>query len=251
MQMILAKNMGFCFGVRRAVEMALNRAAEQGSVYSLGELIHNKCVVEELASRGVIPINSLEELPEGGTLVIRSHGVPRRIYDECAAKGVSLVDCTCPFVKKIHGIVGAQAEEGRRIVIAGDPSHPETIGINGWCGDAALFVRSPGEVDALKETSAPDEQLCLVSQTTFDLAAFKRIEARFRELFPDAVVFNTVCSTTEERQKEAEEISSKCDVMLVLGDLHPYKYPRIVEFVPELPKTHSGKIRRNALRDAK
>ena len=220
MQMILAENMGFCFGVRRAVEMALQKASERGSVYSLGELIHNRGVVDDLASKGVIPVESIDELPEGGTLVIRSHGVPPRIYAECEKRGIPYVDCTCPFVKKIHGIVMQKSAEGKRIVIAGDPSHPETIGINGCCSDSALFVRNASDVSSIREIVAEGEQICLVSQTTFDLKSFEAIAEETRAVFPDAEIFNTVCSTTEERQKEAEEISSKCDVMLVLGDRH-------------------------------
>ncbi|MBO4848721.1 MAG: bifunctional 4-hydroxy-3-methylbut-2-enyl diphosphate reductase/30S ribosomal protein S1 [Clostridia bacterium] len=220
MQLILAENMGFCFGVRRAVDMALSEAEKRGRVCSFGELIHNREVVEDLENRGVIPIDSLGDLPDGCALVIRSHGVPPRIYEECGKRGIELIDCTCPFVKKIHNIVREQYSEGRRIVISGNPDHPETVGINGYCGNSALFVKSAEDAAALKAKVGEDEKICLVSQTTFDLAEFKRIERTVSELFPDARVFNTVCSTTEERQKEAAELSAKCDVMLVLGDRH-------------------------------
>ncbi|MBO4562501.1 MAG: bifunctional 4-hydroxy-3-methylbut-2-enyl diphosphate reductase/30S ribosomal protein S1 [Clostridia bacterium] len=228
MQLILAENMGFCFGVRRAVDMALSEAGKHGKVYTLGELIHNREVVDELSEKGVIPIDSLAELPEGGVLIIRSHGVPPSVYEECRERGITLIDCTCPFVKKIHGIVTEQYRAGKRIVISGNPGHPETVGINGCCEGSALFVRRAEDVDALK-TAGEESGFCLVSQTTFDLKEFERIAYRMRELFPDAVIFNTVCSTTEERQKEAAEISSKCDVMLVLGDMHSSNTQKLAE----------------------
>ena len=219
MRLILAQNMGFCLGVRRAVEMAKKAAAERGRVYTLGELIHNGTAVKELEASGVIPISSLDELPEGGTLVIRSHGVPPEVYETCNKRGVPFIDCTCPFVMKIHDIVTKRYSEGFRIVISGDPDHPETVGINGCCGGSALFVRSAEDVDRLQEIVG-ESKVCLVSQTTFDLETFKRIEERFRALFPEGEVCNTVCSTTRERQDEAAEISKNCDVMLVLGDKH-------------------------------
>ena len=220
MKLRLAKNMGFCFGVRRAVDMATGAARERGRVYTLGELIHNRQVVSELENEGVFAISSIDELPPGGTLVIRSHGVPPSVYEECGRKNVPVIDCTCPFVMKIHDIVTKHWNEGFHIVISGDPVHPEVVGINGCCGGSALFVRRAEDVDEVLKEVGADTKLCLVSQTTFDLAAFNEIKARFEELFPNGKVFSTVCNTTEERQKEAEELSSNCDVMLVLGDHH-------------------------------
>ena len=220
MQVIAAKNMGFCFGVRRAVDMAKEAAERKGRVYTLGELIHNKSVISELEDMGIIPIDSVDKLPEGGTLIIRSHGVSPMIIEQCREKGIDFIDCTCPFVIKIHNIVTEHYKAGKRIIISGNPDHPETVGINGCCDNSALFISKADELDGLADRLGRGTEVCLVSQTTFDLAEFIRIEARFLELFPNGEVFNTVCSTTEMRQKEAEEISSKCDVMLVLGDHH-------------------------------
>lgn len=219
MRILTAKNIGFCFGVRRAVEMAKAAARERGRVYTLGELIHNHTAVEELEHEGVLHIDSLDELPEGAALVIRSHGVPPEIYEKCAERNIPIVDCTCPFVMKIHDIVTSLYREGWGIVISGDPKHPETVGINGCCEGTASFVRTPEEV-ALLRSREEGERFCLVSQTTFDLDSFRGIEAEFKRLFPEGKVFNTVCSTTRDRQNEAAELSKKCDMMLVLGDKH-------------------------------
>lgn len=228
MQLKLMKNMGFCFGVRRAVDKARRLAEEKGRVYTLGELIHNRGVIEELSEEGVLPIGSIDELPEGATLIIRSHGVSPSLISEIESRGISYVDCTCPYVKKIHDIVKEKYAEGYRIVISGDPAHPECIGINGCCGNNALFVRNREDVDSI-EAGAASDKICLVSQTTFDRAEFLVIKDRFTERFPHAEVFNTVCSTTEERQKEAAELSADCDVMLVLGDHHSSNTQKLAE----------------------
>ncbi|MBO4384143.1 MAG: bifunctional 4-hydroxy-3-methylbut-2-enyl diphosphate reductase/30S ribosomal protein S1 [Clostridia bacterium] len=220
MQIIAAENMGFCFGVRRAVDLALEKAGEKGKVYSLGELIHNKSAVCELESKGVIPIASLDELPDGCALVIRSHGVPPSIIEECSARGIEIIDCTCPFVKKIHDIVKDHFGMGYKIIISGDPAHPESIGINGCCGSSAIFISKAEELYEISEKNGAGAKLCLVSQTTFDLNEFLKIKELFADLFPDGKVFNTVCVTTEQRQTEAAKISAKCDVVLVLGDMH-------------------------------
>ena len=228
-KVLIAENMGFCFGVRRAVKMAVEAAEEKGRVFTLGELIHNREVVSELASRGVEPISSLDELPRGGTLIIRSHGVSPFVIERCSEEGIEFVDCTCPFVAKIHEIVTREYREGSRIFITGDPEHPESIGINGCCDGKAVFLRSPEEAASITELSKEDDKLCLVSQTTFDLAVFNAVSSEFKKRFPKGRVYKTVCSTTETRQKEAEEISSKCDVMLVLGDPHSSNTKKLAE----------------------
>jgi 4-hydroxy-3-methylbut-2-enyl diphosphate reductase len=229
MRLITAKNMGFCFGVRRAVDMAKKVAAAHGNAYTLGELIHNGAVVSELAEEGIVPISSLDELPQGGVLIIRSHGVPPAVIEECARRGIETVDCTCPFVMTIHDIVKEKYSEGFTIVISGDRDHPECVGINGCCENSAVFVKSTDELDSLCGALKEKGKLCLVSQTTFDLSSFQKIEERFTALFPDADVFRTVCSTTEQRQKEAEEIAEKSDVMLVLGDHHSSNTQKLAE----------------------
>lgn len=233
MRLILAENMGFCFGVRRAVNMAQEAAAKNGSVYTLGELIHNTRAVNELKERGVFPISDLDELPEGGTLIIRSHGVPPAILDECEKRRIPFIDCTCPFVTKIHDIVKEHYAQGYGIVITGNPNHPETIGINGCCEKNAVFISKADDVYRLAESFGNDAKLCLMSQTTFDIASFNEIADRFRSAFVNGVVFNTVCNTTEKRQKEAAELSSKCDVMIVLGDKHSSNTEKLVKICGE------------------
>ena len=242
MQIKLAKNMGFCFGVRRAVDIAKKAAAEKGRVYTLGELIHNRSVVTELSEEGIIPIGNIDELPADGTLIIRSHGVSPKVVEECERRGISYIDCTCPFVMKIHDIVSEHHKNGYAIVITGNPDHPETVGINGCCDDTACFLREASDVDALSGRIGADGKICLVSQTTFDLNEYRRIEERFLSVFPDAKIFNTICNTTEERQNECEKLSSICDVMLVLGDLHSSNTQKLADIC----KKHCKIIKRIA-----
>ena len=221
MKIILAKNAGFCFGVRRAVELTEQTAAkvaESGGaakVFTFGELIHNRDVVNRLREAGIAPIESLDEAQRGDYVIIRSHGVPKKIYEELETRGINFIDATCPFVSNIHRIVSAAYERGEQVFIVGNPEHPETIGINGHCGNSAIFIRGEEELRKLEGRSG-----CLVVQTTFDSETFAAMQRVIEREYPRIRVFNSICSTTFERQREAEELSKKCDVMLVLGDKH-------------------------------
>ena len=151
MKILLAKNNGFCFGVRRAVEMALSLANPERPVYTYGSIIHNEDVVGELKEKNVHAVKTMEGLESGDTLIIRAHGVPPEVYREAEARGLNLKDATCPFVKKIHRIVEKETAAGRRVLIAGEEKHPEVIGIRGWAGSWPWFwkkkktqQRSPG-----------------------------------------------------------------------------------------------------------
>ena len=221
MKIILAKSAGFCFGVRRAVELTEQTAAkvaESGGaakVFTFGELIHNRDVVNRLREAGIAPIESLDEAQCGDYVIIRSHGVPKKIYEELETRGINFIDATCPFVSNIHRIVSAAYERGEQVFIVGNPEHPETIGINGHCGNSAIFIRGEEELRKLEGRSG-----CLVVQTTFDSETFAAMQRVIEREYPRIRVFNSICSTTFERQREAEELSKKCDVMLVLGDKH-------------------------------
>ena len=177
MEILLAKNAGFCFGVRRAVEMAKSAVKEKRSkdpgavVYTYGELIHNRTVVEELRKEGIVPIDSLESIKEGDSVVIRSHGVGERVYDILRARGANIIDATCPFVANIHRIVNAAYAAGERVFIVGDKNHPEPIGINGFCAGSAEFIESIEDLEKLK-----GKEGILVVQTTFDSKLFAAME---------------------------------------------------------------------------
>ncbi len=230
MEILLAKNAGFCFGVRRAVETAKSAVKEKRSkdpcavVYTYGELIHNRTVVEELRKEGIVPIDSLESIKEGDSVVIRSHGVGERVYDILRARGANIIDATCPFVANIHRIVNAAYAAGERVFIVGDKNHPEPIGINGFCAGSAEFIESIEDLEKLK-----GKEGILVVQTTFDSKLFAAMEKRIREEYPGIRVNNTICNTTLDRQAEAEQLSRKCGAILVLGDRHSSNTKKLLE----------------------
>lgn len=215
MQLIIASNIGFCFGVERAIEIARSAASERGRVYTAGELIHNRRVVERLRDEGIVPCSSIkDELKKGDTLIIRSHGVPPSVLELCEGMGVCVIDATCPFVKKIHDLVDAASRDGYHVVITGKRDHPEVVGISARCQAGCDVITSVEELDAL---DLP-EKTVLVSQTTFSSEAFADIAGRLSELRPSAELRNTICVTTANRQAEAIDISKRCDTMIIVGD---------------------------------
>ena len=213
MRVIVAKNAGFCFGVRRAVELARQEARERGIVYTWGKLIHNEAVVQSLSMEGILPVETLDEVSAGDTLVIRAHGAPPSLYAACEKRGIRTVDATCPFVARIHPIVQAAAQSGIPVYIAGKRTHPEVIGTAGWAAGQAFILETPEEA----EHAEVDEEGCLVAQTTMSEMTFEKIASVLRRRAPHLVVHNTICRTTRTRQEEAEALSKRCTKMLVLG----------------------------------
>ena len=220
MEVILAKSAGFCPGVKRAVDMVYSLTEHQNGepVYTYGPIIHNDEVVKDLASKGAKVVNSLEELDSlpRGTVVIRSHGVARSVYEAIEAKGFKIVDATCPFVKRIHNIVEEQGKEGRDIIIIGNPDHPEVQGIRGWCLTPSVVIQNIDE--AMQFSAKGSEKLCIISQTTFNYNKFKELVEILSEKGYDINCVNSICNATAVRQEEAREIASHVDAMIVIGD---------------------------------
>ena len=218
-EVVLAKTAGFCFGVRRAVDMAYGMTGKE-HVYTYGPIIHNESVVDDLAEKGVSVVNSMEEaanLPRG-TMIIRSHGVSKAAMERLKELGFSIVDATCPFVKKIHRIVEDYSEQGYGIIIIGSRNHPEVQAISGWCRQEPIIVETPEEAENL--TFNPDEKLCLVSQTTFNYNKFQLLVEIISKKGYHIRCLNTICNATEERQTEAREIAGRVDAMIVIGGRH-------------------------------
>lgn len=219
MEIILAKSAGFCFGVQRAVDMAYEQAGHR-EVYTFGPIIHNEEVIEDLKSKGVNIIEDLDEL-EGKaecTVVIRSHGVEKKVYDDLNSRGIHVVDATCPFVKKIHNIVKNDSEAGRVIIIVGDPNHQEVKGIVGWCsGEVHVVDSEEGVLSLIDVLSDKSREISVVSQTTFNLNKFNNIVDIIRNKLYNVNVYETICNATAVRQKEAKEIASRVDAMIVIG----------------------------------
>ena len=219
MSVTVAKNAGFCFGVSRAVELVEQSAASGKQVVTLGPIIHNRHVVEKFEKLGVKVIGKPEDAQHGMTVIIRSHGVPKRVIDALEKQGVEIIDATCPFVKRIHGIVAKAREEGRLPVIIGTRAHPEVEGIAGWCDDCRIF-ESPEELQkwAVSGEVTADTPLCMVSQTTSTESLWKKCCEIAKKQFTNLKIFDTICRATEFRQGEAAVLSASCQAMVVVGD---------------------------------
>ena len=239
MKVTLAKSAGFCFGVKRAVEMVYKEAETGKKVYTLGPIIHNEQVVQEKEKKGVRVIDTPEELSkaEDATVIIRSHGISADVYHQLEDKKVRIVDATCPFVSKIHRIVEKKYQEGSCIVIVGNANHPEVEGINGWCNGAATVIGSVSEAENYSQE--PARKLCVVAQTTFNYKKFKDIVDIFSKKSYDIDVMNTICNATEERQTEAAAIAGDSDAMIVIGGKHSSNTQKLYEICKNVcPDTH-------------
>ena len=239
MKVTLAKSAGFCFGVKRAVEMVYKEAETGKKVYTLGPIIHNEQVVQDLEQKGVRVIDTPEELSEAedATVIIRSHGISADVYHQLEDKKVRIVDATCPFVSKIHRIVEKKYQEGSCIVIVGNANHPEVEGINGWCNGAATVIGSVSEAENYSQE--PARKLCVVAQTTFNYKKFKDIVDIFSKKSYDINVMNTICNATEERQTEAAAIAGDSDAMIVIGGKHSSNTQKLYEICKNVcPDTH-------------
>ena len=230
MQVTVAKSAGFCFGVQRAVDTVYEQV-EKGvrPIYTYGPIIHNEVVVQDLEEKGVQVLESQEELEQlnEGTVIIRSHGVGKEIYDQISAKGLNCVDATCPFVKKIHRTVEKESAAGRQIIIIGNDNHPEVEGIKGWCRHPALVIESAEQAEALNLPEGT--KVCVVSQTTFNYKKFKDLVEILDKKRYDRIVVNTICNATEERQTEARQIAGKVDAMIVIGGSHSSNTQKLFE----------------------
>lgn len=221
-EIILAKTAGFCFGVDRAVKTVTGLLDAGKRVATLGPIIHNPQLVSELESRGTRIVSSPSEIEEGETLVIRSHGVPRVVTDEAERLKVDYIDATCPFVAKIHKIVGDAGDNGRTVLIAGDPEHKEVVGIVGHCKGANFVFGDDQALEALVKNGIlkDDTPVTAVSQTTFNLDLWKKCQKTLKKVYTNAIIFDTICNATAKRQEEAGELARKCDVMIVIGGKH-------------------------------
>ncbi len=217
MKIIVAKTAGFCEGVAEAVERARQVAADAGEVHSLGPLVHNPQVIEQLESNGVHVAESPDEI-DSGTVVIRSHGVPPALRKQLKDKGLTICDATCKRVAKVHGLVKKYHGRGYLVIVLGDPGHAEVEGISGYAYGKAIVVSKPGQVRDLPDA----EKVCLVVQTTQDREIFEQVVAELHKRYPglgdqDLVINNTICHSTRERQAEVRKIAAEVEAMIVVG----------------------------------
>lgn len=222
MEILLAKSAGFCFGVQRAVDTAYKHADEK-NVYTYGQIIHNEKVVGDLAKHGVkiLEDDELDQIKDS-KVIIRSHGAEKRVYDILEKNGNEIIDATCPFVKKIHNIVMDECGKGHTIIIVGDGKHPEVKGIMGWCMSEPVVIGTEEEAEKFVQSCLngeykPSENISIVSQTTFNYRKFHNVVDIIRNKLYNVTAYKTICNATSVRQREAQEIASKVDAMIVIG----------------------------------
>ena len=236
MSVELAKTAGFCFGVKRAVDTVYQQIEQYRGekIFTYGPIIHNEEVIKDLRSHGVEVLNDEEELKtaDADVVVIRSHGVAKYIYDIMEERGITCVDATCPFVKKIHKIVAEKRAEGSYIVIVGNGEHPEVQGIRGWAGEQVTVVQTPEDAERF-ELPDKDQKVCIVAQTTFNYNKFKELVEIISKKRYDIVVLNTICNATKERQTEARQIAARVDAMVVIGDKRSSNTQKLFEICKE------------------
>lgn len=225
MNLTIGEHAGFCFGVRRAVDKAFECAARQLPCVTLGPLIHNPQEVERLAAAGVRSVDSLDDVQPGQTVIIRSHGVTPQVYDQCKARGIPVIDATCPHVAHIHELVREYSGGGDTVIIVGERDHPEVVGIAGWAYGPVLFL--PTREDA-QAAQLPTRAL-VVAQTTIRRDRFEDVLAVLRGRIPELTVRMTICGATSQRQQEAERLSREADVMIVVGGRNSSNTHKLLE----------------------
>ena len=228
-EVVLSKNAGFCFGADRGFN-AVKDAIEEGvPIYTYGPILNNSFIVKGFEEKGVKVVNDLAELDTlpKGKIIIRSHGVSRAEFDRLNASGFEVFDATCPFVKRIHRIVEKESANGSEIIVVGNPKHPEVMGIVGWSQNGATVIENSEEADNFSFDS--DKKYCVVSQTTFNRNKFQELVELFEKRSYNILVMNTICDATSIRQTEAEELSKRAEVMIVIGDLHSSNSKKLYE----------------------
>jgi len=243
----LAETAGFCMGVRRAVDIVLDIARTKGDekIYTYGPLIHNPQTVELLKQRGIIPIDNIDDV-DGGTIIIRAHGISSQERQKIKKKGMKIVDATCPRVARVQSIIKKYAFLGYTILIAGDKNHPEVIGLLGYSSGRGIVISNKDEVDTLPEL----DKVCVVAQTTQTSGEYEELTEKIKKRFPSATAFNTICDSTERRQAEIDTLASEMDAMIVVGGRNSANTKRLamiseghgiptfhIETVDELKKT--------------
>ncbi len=236
----VAKSAGFCFGVDRAVKMVYSELEKNTRVATLGPIIHNQDVVNDMKAKGARIVETVDELEPDETVVIRSHGVGRKVYEEIAAKGNRMLDATCPFVSRIHKIVAEKSAEGYFILIAGDKNHPEVQGIVGHCDENYLVFKDNFELKAFFEKNYKNfgKKLAIVAQTTYNIVVWDECLNVLPKNDANIVIFDTICNATDTRQSDAAELAKSSDIMLVVGGRHSSNTVKLFEVCSRYCKTY-------------
>ena len=226
---MVAKTAGFCFGVKRAISITEEALEKYDNVYSIGSIVHNKFVNKGLSDKGLVFVDGIEKVPVGSNVIIRAHGITAKELEDCQKRNLNVIDTTCPHVKHIHDIVKEYSEKGYFIIIIGDESHPEVVGISGWTNGNFKVINDVEEV-----SSCNLDKVCVVSQTTMNVEKNELIVNEIRKKAKDCVVFDTICHATEERQKELKSLAKDADYVIVIGDKTSANSNRLYEIAKDI-----------------
>ncbi|TCO79787.1 bifunctional 4-hydroxy-3-methylbut-2-enyl diphosphate reductase/30S ribosomal protein S1 [Marinisporobacter balticus] len=226
MKIVVADNAGFCFGVKQAMNKTLNAIGNNNDkkIYTYGPLIHNNQVIERLESQGVSSVENIQDAKDS-TVIIRSHGVPLKIYDLAHGYNIDVIDATCPFVRKVQKIAKEYYDRGYTIVIIGNPKHPEVMGINGWCNHSASIVQGPEDVNDISKF----DKICVVAQTTITMDLWTDVIGKLQERANILETFNTICTATKERQTSCADVSKQVDAMIIIGGYHSSNTQKLLQ----------------------
>ncbi len=232
-EVIVSEHAGFCFGAGRGVETVEKAIQSGGNIYTFGPILNNATVVSDFEKQGVKVVEDIEELKTlpKGKVVIRSHGVPRATYEAIANTGHDIIDATCPFVKRIHKIVEKASLKGDRIIVIGNPKHPEVQGIVGWSHNGATVIEKSDDIENV--SFSKDEKVTLVSQTTFNYKKFQELVEKIEKYVYNVSCMNTICDATSVRQREARELAARVSIMIVIGDTHSSNSRKLYEICSE------------------
>lgn len=241
MEIKLAKNSGFCFGVNRAINM-INRIIETENkpIYTLGPIIHNPAIIEELNNKGVRVAKSVDEIPQNSIVIIRTHGISEKVLLKLKERNLTVFDATCPYVSKIQQIAKTHSQQGAAIIIAGNPNHPEVQGIKGFSKEAYIIE----SVDDIKTLFKNNQNLAgkpcvFVSQTTFNKREWRKIIQYVKKMYTSSLIFDTICNATEERQTEAEKIAKESEAVIVIGGKNSSNTTKLYEICKAIcPNTY-------------
>lgn len=238
MQILIAEHSGYCYGVKRAINILESLLPSESPVFTLGPIIHNNQVTDYYSEKGVLVIENITDIKDNeignARVVIRSHGAPKSIYEESEAKNLKIYDATCPYVKKIQNTVSTYASKGYNIIIVGNNTHPEVVGINGWCDDQAIIIENSDQLGKIVDYDKPT---CVVAQTTYSIKQWASISEKLKAMLVDVIIFNTICLATEQRQQACLDLASKVDCMIVVGGKHSSNTIKLAELCGKLVKT--------------
>ena len=229
MEITVAKSAGFCFGVKRAVDITEKALDKFEDVYSIGSIVHNKFVNKSLEEKGLKFLDNIKDVPSDTKVIIRAHGVTKEELELCKERNLEIIDTTCPNVKKIHDIVSKYSLDGYKLIIIGDKDHPEVKGTSGWVTGDYIVIKSAAEL-----SNVSLDKVCVVSQTTMNIESNKAIVAEIKNKAKDCVIFDTVCRATEERQNELKQLATLADYVIVIGDKASANSNRLYEIAKNI-----------------